>query len=48
VYKIAERYAREALMPEEQFLPVAGDRPPSWPPALTSPWSTVDSRLIDA
>ncbi len=43
----ADRYAREALMPEEQSFPSPATRPPSWPPASTSPWSTVDARLVD-
>ena len=43
----AERYAREALMPEEQFLPVAGDPPAELAARFNVPMEQVDARLVD-
>ena len=43
----AERYAREALMPEQEFLPVAGDPAAELAARFNVPPEQIDARLID-
>ena len=43
----AERYAREVLMPEEEFLPVASDPPAELAARFNVPVEQVDARLVD-